>query len=163
MNNESRIDFNSIPDNSWCKMILECYAIWVNSNNDFGIFFRPILISFTLKNIYNYKFIEDDSDSKSDNCNIPDTEIPTNIFIKSKSNNNNNNYNETSQLECNILYNSLIENSTNHTPKLIENDSETTSDNNCSIIKANNSISSNSDNNNYDINSSSSLESLKTS
>ena len=51
LNNDTKIDFDLIPENSWSKMILECYALWINSNNDFGIFFRPILISFSLKRI----------------------------------------------------------------------------------------------------------------
>ena len=80
LNNSNKIDVNLIPANSWCKMILECYAIWINSNNDFGLFFRPVLLSFTLKekDIYNYKFIESDEDE----IEIPDTEIHHNIFMK---------------------------------------------------------------------------------
>ena len=144
LNNEIKIEYDKIPEtiheNSWCKTILDFYAIWINSNNDFGIFLRPILISFTLKNVYNYNFLED---SDSDNeCNIPDTEITNNIFIKNNNNNNNNNNIETSQLECNILYNTLVENSINQQPVLFENPSDKTSDNNLSIIKNNNSISS---------------------
>jgi hypothetical protein len=85
LNNSNKIDVNLIPANSWCKMILECYAIWINSNNDFGLFFRPVLLSFTLKekDIYNYKFIESDEDE----IEIPDTEINHNIFMKSESSN----------------------------------------------------------------------------
>ena len=85
LNNTHKIDTNSIPANSWCKMILECYAIWINSNNDFGLFFRPVLLSFTLKekDIYNYKFIESDEDE----IDIPDTEINHNIFMKVDSSN----------------------------------------------------------------------------
>jgi hypothetical protein len=85
LNNSNKIDINSIPANSWCKMILECYAIWINSNNDFGLFFRPVLLSFTLKekDIYNYKFIESDEDE----IDIPDTEINHNIFMNIDSSN----------------------------------------------------------------------------
>ena len=85
LNNTHKINTNSIPANSWCKMILECYAIWINSNNDFGLFFRPVLLSFTLKekDIYNYKFIESDEDE----IDIPDTEINHNIFMKVDSSN----------------------------------------------------------------------------
>ena len=85
LNNTHKIDTNSIPANSWCKMILECYAIWINSNNDFGLFFRPVLLSFNLKekDIYNYKFIESDEDE----IDIPDTEINHNIFMKVDSSN----------------------------------------------------------------------------
>jgi hypothetical protein len=165
LNNDTKIDFDLIPENCWSKMILECYALWINSNNDFGIFFRPILISFSLKNIYNYKFIDDDSDSNSDKCNIPDTDIKNNIFIKSNKNSNNNN--DSSQLECNILYNTLIENSIINQPKLVENISDKTSDNNLSALNLNNSASSNSKNEDNNLNNSnssiSSLESLKSS
>jgi hypothetical protein len=85
LNNTNKIEINSIPANSWCKMILECYAIWINSNNDFGLFFRPVLLSFTLKekDIYNYKFIESDEDE----IDIPDTEINHNIFMNIDSSN----------------------------------------------------------------------------
>ena len=110
MNNNKRISINNIPENSWCKMVLEAYAVWVNSNNDFGIFFRPILVSFTPKDIevYNYKFVEE-SDEEND-FDIPDTEIKeNNIFMKitntpiDESKNND----LTSQLEINNLLNNL--------------------------------------------------------
>ena len=31
-NNNKRININAIPEDSWCKMILECYGVWVNTN-----------------------------------------------------------------------------------------------------------------------------------
>lgn len=109
LNNNKRISAELIPEDSWCKMILECYAIWVNSNNDFGIFFRPILISFTPKEkiIYNYNFVED-SDEEND-FEIPDTEINTNLFYKidQQSAKNKSNNDSTSQLEFNELFNQL--------------------------------------------------------
>jgi hypothetical protein len=73
-----RINNENIPTQSWCKMILECYAIWINSDNDFGIFFRPILMSFTPKqdNLYNYNFIDSDSDNEMD---VLDTEITSRL------------------------------------------------------------------------------------
>lgn len=76
LNNNKRISLDGVPEDSWCKMILEAYAVWVNPNNDFGIFFRPILVSFTPKEkeIYNYKFI-DDEDNEQDEFEVPDTEI----------------------------------------------------------------------------------------
>jgi len=62
-------------------MILEVYAVWINSNNDFGIFLRPVLISFTAReDVYNYKFIE--SDEEEDEDDIPDTEVNNNVFVK---------------------------------------------------------------------------------
>ena len=82
--NNNKITPHQIPSDSWCKTILECYAIWINSNNDFGIFFRPILVSFTSKEMlkYKYKFLEE-SDEEND-FNIPDTDINPNIFCTSE-------------------------------------------------------------------------------
>jgi hypothetical protein len=90
-------------------MILECYGIWINSNNDFGIFFRPILISFTPKEkeIYNYKFIEDSDD---DGVDIFDTEVNQNIFMKiepSVNKKQNQNNDSTSQLDYNEIIKEL--------------------------------------------------------
>lgn len=66
----------------WNKMLLECYAIWINANNDFGIFLRPIMVSYNLKEkeIYNYEFVEDSDDE--DMHEIPDTEINSTIYTK---------------------------------------------------------------------------------
>jgi hypothetical protein len=105
-NNSKKIDVNSIPEHSWTKMILECYAIWINSNNDFGIFLRPILISFTLKETYNYKFIEDSDEG--DEFDIPDTEVNNNIFMDVRQNyKNKSNADSTSQLEVDNLIRDL--------------------------------------------------------
>jgi len=84
LNNNKRIGIDSIPEDSWCKMILECYAVWINANNDFGLFFRPVLCSFTPKEnqIYNYKFLDDSDDENENVFEIPDTEINNNIFMK---------------------------------------------------------------------------------
>lgn len=149
LNNNDVIPFNNIPENSWCKIILQCYAIWINNNNDFGIFFRPILISFTekIKKVYNYNFIEDSDDNNSP-YNIPDTDInqSSNIFLKVPSKSTNNVNNETtSQLECNILYNSLINNEEKLSRKsniILTNNNNNTSENNLSEIKNNYSSSS---------------------
>jgi hypothetical protein len=73
--NNKNININSIPENTWCKMILECYAVWINDNNDFGLFFRPIVISLMDKQHYNYDFIAESSDSNNDDEFIPETEI----------------------------------------------------------------------------------------
>jgi hypothetical protein len=109
--NHKKISIQDIPEDSWCKMILEAYAIWVNSSNDFGIFFRPILISFTSKEkeIYNYRLV-DDSEEEDDNIDIPDTEYktPNNLFMKIEHQPNQSNANETtSQLEINKLIHHL--------------------------------------------------------
>ncbi len=87
-------------------MILECYAIWINSNNDFGIFLRPILISFTPKETYNYKFIEDSDEG--DEFDVPDTEVNSNIFLNINNNfKNKTSADSTSQLEVDNLIKDL--------------------------------------------------------
>ena len=79
-NNKHKVNMEAIPDNSWIKMLLEVYAIWINPNNDFGIFLRPILVSYT-KDDYNYNFTPDSEEE--DPQDIPDTEINNNsLFIK---------------------------------------------------------------------------------
>lgn len=101
LNKSKRIGIESIPEDSWCKMILECYGIWINNHNDFGIFFRPILVSFTPKEIYNYNFVEDSEEEN--NFEIPDTDINENIFMKIESKSQIKSYDSTTQLECNEL------------------------------------------------------------
>jgi len=107
INNSKNIDVNEVPEDSKCKMILECYAIWINSNNDFGLFLRPILISFTLKDIYNYKFIDE---SDEEDINVPETEINNNIFMKINKPQNTKYNNSTTQLEINELVKNLDKN-----------------------------------------------------
>jgi hypothetical protein len=81
LDNSKKIKLQDVPENSWCKMILEVYAVWINSNNDFGIFLRPVLISFTAREeVYNYQFVE--SDEEVDEDDIPDTEVNNNVFVK---------------------------------------------------------------------------------
>jgi len=85
IDNKSKINVNKIPLNYWCKMLIEVYAIVVNSqNNTFSLFLRPIILSFKEKQakIYNYKFLED-SDSDKDEMDVPDSELSS-IFIKQK-------------------------------------------------------------------------------
>jgi hypothetical protein len=107
LNNNRRINVDNVIEDSWVKSILEIYGIWVNSNNDFGIFIRPVLISFTPKEkvIYNYKFL-DDSEEEFD---IPDTDLNdkvNDIFIQNNLKSQNNN-NSTTQLEFNDLVKQL--------------------------------------------------------
>jgi hypothetical protein len=124
LNNNRQIGFNKIPNDSWCKLILECYGVWINKNNDFGIFFRPILISFTPKEkeVYKYQFIEDsDEDNDNDNdVDFPDTEVNHNIFMKINSVNSRQINDSTSQLEYNVLMKELGAQN-NHTTELISN------------------------------------------
>ena len=107
INNNNNINIDEVPEDSWCKMILECYAVWVNSNNDFGLFLRPVLVSFSLKEIYNYKFIDE---SDEEEINVPDTEINSNIFMKITQKQQNKYNNTTTQMEINELVNNLDKN-----------------------------------------------------
>ena len=87
--NNNKIKNNEIPKNSWIKILLEIYAIWINETG-FGLFIRPILIDIkTIQhNIYNYKIIEDDSEDFEDMDDILDTIQDNisfdNLFIKSE-------------------------------------------------------------------------------
>ena len=109
--NEVSSDIN-IKDKMWVKMLLECYAIWINSNNDFGIYLRPITISFTSKekDNYNYNLLEDEDEEVD---NIPDTEINNNIYTNiNKSGFNCNNILKKLNLK-NIENNKIVEEDNN--------------------------------------------------
>jgi hypothetical protein len=60
LNNKDKVDINLLPAECYVKIILEIYALWINPNNDFGIFLRPILVSYTndCEKDYNYDFIK---------------------------------------------------------------------------------------------------------
>jgi hypothetical protein len=88
VDNKKRVTIKDIPSNSWCKMLIEVYALVINSQtNTFSIFVRPIILSFKDKQVnnYNYKFLED-SDSDKEENDIPDTEFSS-IFLKTLSSN----------------------------------------------------------------------------
>ena len=141
--NNKRIDAVNIPEDSWCKMILECYAIWINSNNDFGIFFRPIIVSFTPKENLNYKYTFSKDSENSSEFDIPDTDINDSIFMKTNINSNNQ-LDETTQID----YNNLI----NH----LENNNNNNNNNNVSVNSILNNLSNSSENNSeYSTNASS--------
>ena len=79
VNNKDAIEIENIEKDSWIKIILEVYAIWVNKNG-FGIFLRPILVSFKPfdKIEYNYTFLEE-----SDNEDVINTVVDNDsIFMK---------------------------------------------------------------------------------
>lgn len=80
--NNTRIKIEDIVKDCWVKCILEVYAIWINSNG-FGLFLRPILLSFKpcMKISYDYKLIED-SDEVDDIA--ADTIHDNSIFIRSE-------------------------------------------------------------------------------
>jgi hypothetical protein len=137
INNKERISADNIPQNSWVKMILECYAIWVNQNG-FGLFMRPVLVSFKPKEEvnYNYNFI-DESDNENDELdNIIDTAAEnTNIFIKpSNIISDDSTGMTTSQLEFPKIINTDVNNTTSSDNNELEIDSgsgytETSSEN----------------------------------
>jgi hypothetical protein len=81
LNNKKNINAENIPIDSWSKIIFELYAIWIN-NDGFGVYLRPILISFTPNNKidYNYKILEDSDDIDD----IINTVNDNSIFIKSE-------------------------------------------------------------------------------
>lgn len=88
--NNKIVDNININSQSYCKLILECYGIWINSNNNFGIYLRPINVSI-IKDInkYNYDFIND-----SDSSSISHEEIDLDIvdsYHNDKDNNVENN------------------------------------------------------------------------
>jgi hypothetical protein len=94
LNNKTNIGIDEIPKNSWIKMILEIHAIWINKNG-FGIFLKPVLISFNPIEINKYRFIEDSDDEVDD---VIDSENC--VFIAS--NHINTNY-KTNDLETSNL------------------------------------------------------------
>lgn len=76
------IDIKNIEDNTWIKMILEVYAIWINENG-FGLFMRPILLSLKKdeNSTYNYQLM-DDSDEIDDIIHTVNND--NSIFIKAE-------------------------------------------------------------------------------
>jgi len=95
INNQVKINEEDIPKNSWVKMILEIHAIWINKNG-FGLFLKPIIISFEpIEIIKKYRFLDDSEDEVE---NVIDSE--NSIFIRNDKNNDEFN-SETSLLKVN--------------------------------------------------------------
>ncbi len=83
--NNNKIAIEDIIKDSWLKCILEVYAIWINKNG-FGLFIRPILLSFKpcMKINYNYKLLDDSEvEENMDEIQV-DTAVDTSIFIRSE-------------------------------------------------------------------------------
>jgi hypothetical protein len=80
--NNNRINIEEINKDCWLKCILEIYAIWVNENG-FGVFIRPILLSFKpcMKISYDYKLVEDSDEVEE----VFETVQDNSIFIRSES------------------------------------------------------------------------------
>jgi hypothetical protein len=65
LDNDSEMTIDQIGENFYVKMILECYALWITKDG-FGLYLRPVLLSFTPKIIdYTYSLLED-SDNEED-------------------------------------------------------------------------------------------------
>ena len=79
-NNETGINPDEIKADHYVKMILECYALWITKDG-FGLYLKPILLSFTpIQFNYNYSLLEDSDNenqksSDNDDDDILDTEI----------------------------------------------------------------------------------------
>lgn len=80
LNNSKRINYEEIPERSWIKMILEFNSVIINKNS-FGLYIKPILISFEPIEIPKYTLIEDSDNDEVEELGemFNDTEI----FIKS--------------------------------------------------------------------------------
>jgi hypothetical protein len=90
-----KIKPNDIPVNTWCKILLEVYAIVVNNKtNTYNILLRPIIISFKEKMVYNYSVIDCSDDEEDDN--VLDTEV-NNIFFKQNNKVSDNTYSEVNK------------------------------------------------------------------
>lgn len=90
LNNEKNISIEEIPQFSWVKMILECYAITI-SNYGINLFVRPIIMSFEERIVenYNYKFLND-SDSEEESERTTQVFNTSNIFINKEEHDNTN-------------------------------------------------------------------------
>ncbi len=84
--NSTKINIEDINKDCWLKCILEIYAIWINENG-FGLFIRPILLSFTpcMKIAYNYKIIDDSEDEAETVFDTVNNNDNSSIFIRSES------------------------------------------------------------------------------
>ena len=107
LNNTKKINVSDIPKNSWVKMIFEVHALWITKNG-FGIFLKPVLVSFTPIEIEIYKFLEDSDDEIE---NVIDSE--NDIFMKPIKNGNGNdletsnlNIQDSLEINTNIKYSS---------------------------------------------------------
>ena len=86
--NKFKLKINDIKINNWVKSIIQIFAIWIKPNNQFGIYFKPIIISFKepIKHELNYDFIketeEEEDDLIIDTAASINTENKNDIFIK---------------------------------------------------------------------------------
>lgn len=110
---KKKIYIDNIQENTWCKMLLEIYAVVITQTGTFSLFIRPVVLSFKNKEInnYNYNFLED----TEENEDIPDSDV-NNIFIKQhnhnkpSSQNTENNHSSTIQIDQLSQLNNLLVN-----------------------------------------------------
>ena len=80
--NNNEIIFNDIIIDTKVITIVEVFGVWINSANNYGIFLRPILMSFESNKSTNYNYTLLSDETELSNNYIPLTEIAT---IKNKS------------------------------------------------------------------------------
>ena len=86
--NKFKLKINDIKVNNWVKSIIQIFAIWIKPNNQFGIYFKPLIISFKepINHELNYNFKneteEDEDELIIDTAASINTENKNDIFIK---------------------------------------------------------------------------------
>ena len=130
LNNSQKITMDQVPKNSWVKMIFEIQALWINKNG-FGIFLKPILISFTPIEMQVYKFLEDSEDEIED---IIDSE--NDIFMKGSSNSVNELESSNLRLQDSLDVNTKLKYSSTSS----DNKSDTSSDEKGKNLQTKNSL-----------------------
>lgn len=75
--NGNNITIKDIKQNCNIKMILECYAIWI-TDNGFGLYLKPVLMSFIEKKKiikYEYQLLDDSEEDNEPIEDVMDTEV----------------------------------------------------------------------------------------
>ena len=83
--NKYKIKISDIKPNSWVKSIIQIFAIWVKPNNQFGVYFKPIIISFKepKKNLLSYNFVKETEEEEEDEfLDTPANPKTNDIFLK---------------------------------------------------------------------------------
>lgn len=105
--NKYKLKIEDIKNNNWIKSIIQIFAIWIKPNNQFGIYFKPIIISFKEPaEQINYNFLKEDDEEEDDiiidTATSFNTENKNEIFIKQNEILSNQNENLTSILKVDI-------------------------------------------------------------
>lgn len=106
--NKYKLKVSEVSENYWMKSIIQIFAIWIKPNNQFGIYFRPIIISFKKpvnKNLL-YSFVKETEDEDDILPESPTSEQEqfqkSNIFIKPEQVVNQTSDNQTSILKIDV-------------------------------------------------------------